>query len=131
MLVVEDNPVNQKVALKMLQSFGVSPFSASNGLEALEELERNSFDLVLMDCHMPEMDGYAATRALRERERVMSLKRTPVVALTADALDGDREKCIESGMDDHLPKPLILDELSKTLQRWLLPPDDGSEQKLG
>ncbi len=130
-LVVEDNPVNQKVALKMLQSFGVSPFSASNGLEALEQMGRNTFDLVLMDCHMPEMDGYAATRALRERERVMSLKRTPVVALTADALEGDREKCIESGMDDHLPKPLILDELSKTLQRWLLPPVDGSEQKLG
>ena len=128
-LVVEDNPVNQKVALKMLQSFGVSPFSAGNGREALEEMGRNTFDLVLMDCHMPEMDGYAATRALRERERVMSLKRTPVVALTADALDGDREKCIESGMDDHLPKPLILDELSKTLQRWLLPLVDGPEQR--
>lgn len=118
-LLVDDNLVNQKVAMKMLQSFGVDTCLAGNGREALDELQRGRYDLVLMDCHMPQMDGYAATRALRERERIYSLIRTPVVALTANALEGDREKCIEAGMDDHLPKPLKLDDLSSILQRWL------------
>ena len=124
-LVAEDNPVNQKVALKMLENLGVDTFLVDNGREALEALEREPFDLVLMDCHMPEMDGYTAVQALRERERSGSLKRTPVIALTANALEGDREKCVEAGMDDYLPKPLLLDDLSKMLQRWLLPDADG------
>ncbi|MCX7108641.1 MAG: response regulator [Proteobacteria bacterium] len=118
-LLVEDNVVNQKVALKMLACFGVDAHLAGNGREALYELERNPYDLVLMDCHMPEMDGYAATRAFRERERHSLLKRTPVVALTANALVEDRERCIDAGMDDHMSKPLMLDALSKMLQRWL------------
>ncbi|MEI7866635.1 MAG: PAS domain S-box protein [Candidatus Methylumidiphilus sp.] len=118
-LLVEDNVVNQKVALKMLACFGVDAHLAGNGREALNELERNPYDLVLMDCHMPEMDGYAATRAFRERERHSLLKRTPVVALTANALVEDRERCVDAGMDDHMSKPLMLEALSKMLQRWL------------
>jgi len=118
-LLVEDNVVNQKVALKMLACFGVDAHLAGNGREALDELERNPYDLVLMDCHMPEMDGYAATRAFRERERHSLLKRTPVVALTANALVEDRERCIDAGMDDHMSKPLMLEALSELLQRWL------------
>jgi PAS domain S-box-containing protein len=124
-LLVEDNVVNQKVALKMLECFGVDFHLAANGQEALDELERKPYDLVLMDCHMPIMDGYTATRALRERERIGLLKRTPVVALTANAMEGDREKCVEAGMDDHLTKPLMLADLSDMLQRWLLPPKDS------
>ncbi|MFM8332987.1 MAG: PAS domain S-box protein, partial [Candidatus Methylumidiphilus sp.] len=89
-LLVEDNPVNQRVALKMLECFGVEVRLAGNGLEALAELERKHCDLVLMDCQMPEMDGYAATRTWRERELQQGLARVPVVALTANALEGDR-----------------------------------------
>jgi PAS domain S-box-containing protein len=129
-LLVEDNVVNQKVALKMLDCFGADCHLADNGQEALDELERNRYDLVLMDCHMPKMDGYAATRALRERERIGLLKRTPVVALTANALEGDREKCVEAGMDDHLSKPLMLADLAKMLQRWLSPPLDSGGTSL-
>jgi CheY-like chemotaxis protein len=125
-LLVEDNAVNQKVALKMLECFGLHSSLADNGQEALDELERKPYDLVLMDCHMPKMDGYTATRVLRERERIGLLKRTPVVALTANAVEGDREKCVEAGMDDHLTKPLMLADLSKMLQRWLSPPAVGS-----
>ncbi len=120
-LVVEDNAVNQKVVLKMLENLGIKASCAGNGREALDELSRNTYELVLMDCQMPLMDGYAATRALRERERMSKLVRTPVIALTANALDGDREKCVEAGMDDHLTKPLLLDDLSKSLQQWLCP----------
>ena len=126
-LLVEDNAVNQKVALKMLECFGIDSEWVGNGKEALDELERKAYDLVLMDCHMPIMDGYAATRALREREREQMTKRITVIALTANALEGDREKCIEAGMDDHLAKPLMLEDLSKTLLRWLAPATLGME----
>ncbi len=120
-LLVEDNAVNQKVALKMLECFGIDSHCVGNGKDALAELERKSYDLVLMDCHMPVMDGYVATRSLRESERMLSLKRTPVIALTANALEGDKEKCLEAGMDAHLAKPLMLEDLSKMLQIWLVP----------
>ena len=121
-LLVEDNPVNQKVALKMLHFCGVDSHLAANGQEALDELAHQAYDLVLMDCQMPELDGYAATRALREREQSQGLSRVPVIALTANALEGDKHRCIEAGMDDYLSKPLMLDDLSAMLQRWLLPP---------
>ncbi|MFZ4704015.1 MAG: response regulator, partial [Candidatus Methylumidiphilus sp.] len=127
-LLVEDNAVNQKVALKMLECFQVDSHLSGNGREALEELGCRAYDLVLMDCHMPEMDGYSATRALRDRERLLNLERTPVIALTANALAEDREKCLKAGMDDHLAKPLMLDDLSKMLLRWLGSPAIVVEQ---
>jgi CheY-like chemotaxis protein len=116
-LLAEDNPVNQKVALIMLQKLGISVDVAATGVEALDALIGVSYDLILMDCQMPEMDGYEATRRIRERER--GKRRIPVVAMTANAMVGDREKCLEAGMDDHIPKPVRKDALHLALCRWL------------
>ncbi|MFM8331749.1 MAG: CHASE domain-containing protein [Candidatus Methylumidiphilus sp.] len=121
-LLVEDNIVNQRVALKMLSRFGVAADLAGDGAEALRKLEAKRYDLVLMDCQIPEMDGYAVTQALRDRERRLGLARTPVLALTANAIAGDREKSLAAGMDDHLTKPLALHDLTLALPRWLAPP---------
>ncbi len=121
-LLAEDNLVNQQVALAMLRKLGCSVDLAMNGNEALQALEKTSYDLVLMDCQMPSVDGYEATRLLRrlERERNGSGRKTPVVALTAHAMPGDREKCLEAGMDDYLAKPFGLDALKQVLTRWLV-----------
>jgi PAS domain S-box-containing protein len=118
-LLAEDNVVNQKVALKMLEQFDVAVTVVADGRAALTELEQNAYDLVLMDCQMPDLDGYAATRAWRAREGARQRARVPIVALTANALEGDREKCLQAGMDDHLAKPFMLDGLAQVLTRWL------------
>ncbi|MBL8178673.1 MAG: PAS domain S-box protein [Bryobacterales bacterium] len=117
-LVAEDNPVNQKLALRLLEKYGYHADLAVNGREALLRWESTSYDLILMDCQMPELDGYEATMELRRRESSMSRPRTAIVAMTANALEGDRERCLSVGMDDFLPKPVQLDELRKTLVRW-------------
>ena len=117
MLLAEDNLVNQKVALVMLRKLGIEADLAVTGIEALDALVGVSYDLVLMDCQMPEMDGYEATRRIRERER--GSRRLPVVAMTASAMVGDRERCLEAGMDDHIPKPVRMDALQRALLRWL------------
>jgi signal transduction histidine kinase/CheY-like chemotaxis protein len=116
-LLAEDNLVNQKVALVMLRKFGIEADVVASGIEALDALLGVSYDLVLMDCQMPLMDGYEATRRIRERER--GSRRLPVVAMTANAMVGDRERCLESGMDDHIPKPVRVEELQRALARWL------------
>jgi two-component system sensor histidine kinase/response regulator len=113
-LVVDDNAVNQKVALRQLQKLGVHADAVGNGLEAIEALDRIAYDLVLMDCQMPEMDGYEATRLLRARGTM-----TPVIALTASASDSDRDKCLRAGMNDFLPKPVREGELGTMIERWL------------
>jgi CheY-like chemotaxis protein len=119
-LVAEDNPVNREVAAAMIESLGVAYGMAENGLAALEQVSRESFDLVLMDCQMPEMDGFEATGEIRRRQREGHLQRTlPVVALTANAVEGDRERCIAAGMDDYLSKPFTRDQLAAVLARWL------------
>jgi signal transduction histidine kinase/CheY-like chemotaxis protein len=117
-LLVEDSPVNQAVAEGMLQLLGADVELASDGSQALAALAEAAYDLVLMDCMMPGMDGYAATRELRRRERA-SGRRTPVVALTANAMSGDRERCLDAGMDDYLSKPFRQEELRQLLGRWL------------
>jgi CheY-like chemotaxis protein len=104
-LVVEDNIVNQKVASAMLEKRGHRVVIASNGRECLDVLEKENFDLVLMDVQMPEMDGFEATRLIRENEKAGS-GHIPIVAMTARAMKGDREKCIEAGMDDYISKPI-------------------------
>jgi CheY-like chemotaxis protein len=116
-LLAEDNAVNQKVALIMLKKFGIEADVVATGIEALDALLGVAYDLVLMDCQMPQMDGYEATRRIRERER--GTRRLSVVAMTANAMVGDREKCLEAGMDDHIPKPVRMDALHRTLARWL------------
>jgi signal transduction histidine kinase/CheY-like chemotaxis protein len=121
-LVVEDNPVNQQVARGWLRKLGYRADVAANGFEALEALERISYAAVLMDCQMPELDGFQATAALREREG--AARRTPVIAMTANAMHGDRERCLSAGMDDYLPKPVRLEDLEAALQRWLPGPTE-------
>jgi two-component system sensor histidine kinase/response regulator len=113
-LLAEDNIVNQRLAIGILEKLGHRVTIANNGVEALKAIEQQSFDLVLMDLQMPEMDGLAATRELRRREEIGG-RRTPVVAMTAHAMKGDREKCLAAGMDDYLCKPIRLRDVSAKL----------------
>ena len=120
-LVVEDNAVNQRLAVALLTRAGFQAEVANNGEEALSALSRMPFDLVLMDCQMPVLDGYAATRSLRERE-TRSGEHMPVIAMTANAMQGDEERCLDAGMDDYLTKPISSEVLYKKLAQWL--PDE-------
>jgi len=121
-LVAEDNLVNQKVLISMLKKLGVRADIANNGSEALLALSEpdHNYRLVLMDCQMPEIDGYAATRQQRRIEKEdPNLKRIPIVAMTAHALPGDREKCLDAGMDDYITKPISLEVVEKVIDDWL------------
>jgi two-component system sensor histidine kinase/response regulator len=116
-MVAEDNVVNQKVACRMMERLGLRADVAANGLEAVQMSRLAPYDLILMDCQMPEMDGYEATREIRRREGVH--RRTAIVAMTAEAMTGAREKCIEAGMDAYIAKPVRVAELVGALQKWL------------
>jgi len=120
-LLAEDNPINQKVACGMLRRLGLEVDVAGDGTQALKRLDEAAYDLVLMDVQMPVMDGFAATRALREREARDGRSHQTVVAMTANAMSGDRERCLEAGMDDYIPKPVRLMDLRGTLERWIRP----------
>jgi len=119
-LLVEDNPVNRQVAQRLLMLMGISYTAAFNGKEALEQLDKDSYDVVLMDCQMPIMDGYTAVRILRQNEEA-SGRHLPVIAMTANAMAGDREKCLRAGMDDYMSKPLNRALMEQTLRKWLPP----------
>jgi two-component system sensor histidine kinase/response regulator len=118
-LLVEDNVINQQVALGILQIQGYEVTVTNNGKEALDACGQADFDLILMDCHMPEMDGFEATMEIRKREQTSSSKRLPIIALTANAMAQDREECLNAGMDDHLSKPFSMQTMHEMLQRWM------------
>jgi CheY-like chemotaxis protein len=119
LLLVEDNTVNIKVAKVMLDKLGFTFDIAMDGHAAVDLLAKNRYDLVLMDCQLPGIDGYEATRHFRQMEQERDQPRTPVVALTANAMQGDRESCLRAGMDDYLTKPIALSILRQKLQHWL------------
>jgi signal transduction histidine kinase/DNA-binding response OmpR family regulator len=118
-LLVEDNPVNREVAVGMLESLGCATDAAENGWLAIEAMNASPYDAVLMDCQMPVMDGLTATGEIRRREQTSGSARVPVIALTANAMEGDRERCLAAGMDDFLSKPFTQQQLATMLRRWL------------
>ncbi len=124
-LVVEDNIVNQKVAVRTLQKAGFRCEVAANGLEAVRAVEDMAFDIVLMDCQMPEMDGFEATLRIRASEHGTG-RHIPIIALTANAMEGDREKCMKAGMNDYVTKPVAARELLEVISRWALRERGGS-----
>ena len=117
-LLAEDNPVNQLVATRILEKQGYALEVASNGHEAIEILARQPFDLVLMDVQMPEMDGIETTKAIREKE-ARSDEHIPIVAMTAHAMKGDKERCLDAGMDDYVAKPIKAEDLLEVIHRFL------------
>lgn len=117
-LLVEDNAINQEIATELLQMVGMQVTTANNGQEAVDLVEAQAFDLVLMDIQMPVMDGYQATRAIREKGEFEAL---PIIAMTANAMSGDKEKCLAAGMNDHLPKPINPNQVFQTLVDWIEP----------
>lgn len=130
-LIAEDNHLSQKVIRGMLGKLGVSATVVANGREVVEEVSRNDYDIVLMDCDMPFMDGYAATQAIREWEKFTKRQPIPILALTAHILDEHKEKSRLAGMNEHLSKPIDLSELQDALLRWARPLDIEAEQKSG
>lgn len=119
MLLAEDNIVNQDVMTSILEHFGIVPVIAENGLAALEMMKKDRFDIAFMDCQMPEMDGFEATQKIRDYEQAEHRKESIIIALTANAMQGDREKCLTAGMNDYLSKPIKEKPLEIVLRRWL------------
>ena len=115
-LIAEDNPINQKLAVRLLQKQGYTSAVANNGREAVEAWARQPFDAILMDMMMPEMDGLEATMAIREREKTTGTH-IPIIAITANAMVGDREKCLAAGMDEYISKPVDVTKLYEVLHR--------------
>jgi two-component system sensor histidine kinase/response regulator len=128
-LLVEDNPVNTMVASSMLRAAGASVQASADGAAALIKMREESFDAVLMDCQMPVMDGFEAVRAWRTEESASGRTRTPIIALTANVMVGDREKCLAAGFDDHLGKPFGRMQLEDALRRWLAPLPEQTRQR--
>ena len=118
-LLVEDNPINLAVIDRIMTKLGIDTVSAVDGIKALSEVEKGRFDLVMMDCQMPRLDGYETTKAIRNREYSENLPHLPIIAMTANAMAGDRERCLEAGMDDYIAKPVKSSSIRNILQQWL------------
>jgi CheY-like chemotaxis protein len=117
-LLVDDIAINRYAGQVTLEKLGCVVTQANGGRESIELMRRGDFDVIIMDCQMPDVDGFAATRVQRLHEREQGLKRIPILAVTANAMPGDRERCLDAGMDDHLSKPIELGTLSRMLGRW-------------
>ncbi len=128
-LLAEDNPLNQKLAVALLKKAGYTIDAVENGKQAVESLSRKSYDLILMDVQMPEMDGFEATRTIRERKD--ERRNTPIVAMTAHAMKGDRERCLAGGMDDYVSKPIEPQELLDAIKKWVASADESQERTVG
>ena len=118
-LIVEDNPVNQLVTKKLLERIGYSTKIATNGQEAIKFIKEESFNIILMDCDMPVMDGFSATRYIREWEQKSAYDKTPIIALTAHVLDSEKQQCFDVGMDDYITKPILADDLYQVVSCWV------------
>ena len=128
-LVAEDNPVNQRVAVRMLERLGLGADVAADGREAVQSFGRQPYAAILMDCQMPELDGFEATARIRAREGTS--RHTPIIAMTASAMRGDRERCLAAGMDDYVSKPITIDGLRAVLERWLPLDSDAPPNEAG
>lgn len=117
-LVVEDNEINQKVVRAIFQRNNISFEMANDGDEALKKLKEQTFDLILMDCQMPVLDGYQTTKIIREEEQRANKKRCPIVAITANAMFGDKDRCLSAGMDDFLSKPFQSRQILEMIEKW-------------
>lgn len=117
-LVVEDNEINQKVVRAIFQRNNISFEMANDGDEALKKLKEQTFDLILMDCQMPVLDGYQTTKIIREEEQRVNKKRCPIVAITANAMFGDKDRCLSAGMDDFLSKPFQSRQILEMIEKW-------------
>jgi len=117
-LIVEDNLLNQKLALRMLEKLGYRADLADNGRDAVRMIEKGGYDLVFMDCQMPEMDGYEASAIIRQREKE-SGQHLPIIAMTAHTMTGDRDKCMEAGMDDYISKPIRKEQIVQVISKWV------------
>lgn len=125
-LMVEDNPVNQELARELLESNGIIVETADNGREAIELLASQDFDGVLMDCQMPVMDGYTTTRKLRQQQRFKNL---PIIAMTASAMKGGKQKVLAAGMNDHIARPVNVNQMFITMAKWIKPGNKEAENK--
>jgi CheY-like chemotaxis protein/HPt (histidine-containing phosphotransfer) domain-containing protein len=119
LLVVDDNETNRRVALAILEHLGFETSFAADGLEAVNKIQSGNFSMVLMDCHMPVMDGHEATQSIRTWERETGRKPLPIIAVSASAFQDDRDRCTQSGMNDFIPKPVTLNSVQDTIAKWL------------